>query len=269
MLRMKALACARAVFCKRLRFCEPSEPPRCRLQARYSRLRSKIPQRQQAWRQAPILKKHDKKPDCGRAFCRGQIVSPNTTPAKKLLIRQIAPLSATVKRQRNYACRAQKNAVPCTVSTIIVKESELHSSQRQQKRPCKCAAKRSGDTAARGKSCKSPPFCCERPINYVVRRNAHATLIRTSAHGLSCRAAKRLRSEGSTALDRKNFACYLQLSFPQKKIAVVPGPQWQDKIEPMGEMRISFRRGKVSFARSATACAVCGHHACATYSVLS
>ena len=96
-------------------------------------------------------------------FCRGQIVSPNTTPAKKLLIRQIAPVSATVKRQRNYAYRAQENAVPCTVSTIVVKESELHSSQRQQKRYCKCAAKRSGETAAKGKSCKSPPFCCETP----------------------------------------------------------------------------------------------------------
>ena len=108
------------------------------------------------------FEKTRQKPDYGRAFCRGQIVPPNTTPAKKLLIRQIAPLNATVKRQRNYACRAQKTRwlVPYT---IVVKESELHSSQRQQKRPCKCAAKRSGETAAKGKSCKSPPFCCETP----------------------------------------------------------------------------------------------------------
>lgn len=115
MLRMKVLACARAVFYKRLRFCEPSEQPRCRLQSRYSRLRSKIPQRQQAWRQAPILKNTTK-----ARLRSGFLPWSNCTFKHNACKKAVYTANCTVKRNGKKAkelrLSSAKNAVACAIN---------------------------------------------------------------------------------------------------------------------------------------------------------
>ena len=115
MLRMKVLACARAVFYKRLRFREPSEQPRCRLQSRYSRLRSKIPQRQQAWRQAPILKNTTK-----ARLRSGFLPWSNCTFKHNACKKAVYTANCTVKRNGKKAnelrLSSAKNAVACAIN---------------------------------------------------------------------------------------------------------------------------------------------------------